>query len=337
MDNTGVESNEVIVKNLADRYSHDFSIGSHRADYFDKSWGLGSGSIYSTIEDLYRWNRAFAADRILTAESRELMTTPIRNLFGYGCRIGRTTVGEIGDSIRHIWHAGGNEGVHAGYHWYPEQDYFIAILCNYREPWFYHTSVARPNEEIVPAVLSVLVGQPYHLPQRSVVEALVEAWRDRSDQTANSQLARLTSYCDARDVDCRRECHHGALRLLHLGESGLAERLLRTALDSIEFSQYEDKDDIYFILGDAALAQGDTVAAIEAYDQVLAQFPDHSGAAFRLRRLEGMWILGPELTAIVVENPLPIMGVITIGSAALVFFGLRMRRRKRRLLVGRDG
>ena len=57
----------------------------------DESHALGSGGMYSTVDDLYRWHQALDGDRVLSETSRTRMFTPGLGNVGYGWAIGTYT------------------------------------------------------------------------------------------------------------------------------------------------------------------------------------------------------------------------------------------------------
>jgi len=48
-----------------------------------------AGSLYSTANDLYRWDRALYTDKLLGKASREKMWTPVKNDYAYGWAVGQ--------------------------------------------------------------------------------------------------------------------------------------------------------------------------------------------------------------------------------------------------------
>ena len=44
----------------------------------------GGGNLYSTVEDLLRWDQALYSAKVVSRKSFEAMTTPVRNNYGYG-------------------------------------------------------------------------------------------------------------------------------------------------------------------------------------------------------------------------------------------------------------
>lgn len=99
---------------------------------------LGDGGIYSSIDDLARWDAALYDDRLLSDASRKLMFTPhvatddanIR--YGFGWRI-------TGDSV---WHSGESIGFRNVIVRYPERKLTVIVLSNRNDPEPYATAKA---------------------------------------------------------------------------------------------------------------------------------------------------------------------------------------------------
>jgi CubicO group peptidase (beta-lactamase class C family) len=98
--------------------------------------GLGTGSTWSTVGDLARWDRAVAGGEILSAAAREAMFTvhaPVEDDdgvvrtegYGYGWFIGSAAGGR-----RIFYHPGDNPGYRSINAWFPDDDVRLAVLSN---------------------------------------------------------------------------------------------------------------------------------------------------------------------------------------------------------------
>jgi D-alanyl-D-alanine carboxypeptidase len=94
------------------------------APYIDMSVPIGAGSQYSTIEDLYRWDRALASRKLLSPESYRAMFA--RGLGEYS--LGWEVTTENGRRV--IQHNGDINGFGAFIARYPDADAVIIILTN---------------------------------------------------------------------------------------------------------------------------------------------------------------------------------------------------------------
>jgi CubicO group peptidase (beta-lactamase class C family) len=76
-----------------------------RTDQSVTSATRGDGGIYSSVDDLARWDAALYTDKLLNAESRKLAFTPTQPLddpdvdYGFGWRLSGDTVWHSGESI----------------------------------------------------------------------------------------------------------------------------------------------------------------------------------------------------------------------------------------------
>ena len=72
MTNSGYDNTSPLLAKRASGYEKRPS-GYVNAPYLDMSLPYAAGSIYSTVEDLYKWDQALHEGKILSAESRKLM------------------------------------------------------------------------------------------------------------------------------------------------------------------------------------------------------------------------------------------------------------------------
>lgn len=94
-------------------------------DYDYPATAEGAGmNLCSTVDDLYRWDRALYTDNILTDESREEMFTPVKRDYGYGWGIQHL------HGRKCIWHNGSIGGYRALIARYVDDDACIIVLDN---------------------------------------------------------------------------------------------------------------------------------------------------------------------------------------------------------------
>jgi CubicO group peptidase (beta-lactamase class C family) len=109
-----------------------------RTDQSQTSAVLGDGGIYSSIDDLAKWDAALDDGRLLSAESRRLAFTPATPTddpaveYGFGWRI-------TGDSL---WHSGETMGFRNVIVRFPERRLAVVVLTNRDDPEPYRTALA---------------------------------------------------------------------------------------------------------------------------------------------------------------------------------------------------
>lgn len=115
------------------------------------SYGLSAGGIYSTIEDLLLWDKAFYSDDLLSQSSRDAMFEDAGSHgYGLGWEIGAK------EGHRCVGHSGGGHGFISRISRYVDDKTSIIILCN---------QSAAPVEAIEKGLVSILFKLPYDLPR----------------------------------------------------------------------------------------------------------------------------------------------------------------------------
>jgi len=138
MTDSGYDRAAEILKARASGY--DINHGHvTNADFIDMSGPFSAGGIYSTVEDLFRWNEALAhSGKLLSADSLKQMFTEYPEAthegqhYGYGVVISRQKFGRL----LH-YHGGGVDGFSSVIQRYPEERLCIVVLSNLAtyKPW----------------------------------------------------------------------------------------------------------------------------------------------------------------------------------------------------------
>jgi CubicO group peptidase (beta-lactamase class C family) len=101
------------------------SNGIENADRsFDTRIGFSAGSLYSTTEDLFRWEEALFGGRVLSPASLRKMTTPFKSDYACGLYAKRVN-GHL-----MIEHDGNNIGFNSDMAYYPEERIAAIVLAN---------------------------------------------------------------------------------------------------------------------------------------------------------------------------------------------------------------
>ncbi|CAN5617753.1 serine hydrolase domain-containing protein [soil metagenome] len=124
MVNTGYEHDKAL---LAIGYAN----ARDEADLIDMSIPFAAGGLYSTVEDLYRWDQALDTEKLLPKPLWDIMFTaqaaiPNSNgsSYGYGWVLGQ----QLGH--RSVGHNGGIEGFVTSYNRFPDDKVTIILLSN---------------------------------------------------------------------------------------------------------------------------------------------------------------------------------------------------------------
>jgi len=136
MKDTGVYTRSASLENEAIGYSQRGEALEKAADW-DMSWAGGAGALYSTVEDLARWNDGVFSGKVLSEESLEAAFTPVRvgtsppsdeGGYGYGWGIGRFR------GLRVVGHSGGLDGFVSQLERFPSAGFTFVVLANAAPP-----------------------------------------------------------------------------------------------------------------------------------------------------------------------------------------------------------
>lgn len=122
MDNTGYDHSEQILTNRASGYTN---YGTKNATYVDMSIPHAAGSLYSTVEDLYLWDRSLYTEKIVNKESLNSMFTKHIGTYGYGWGIDETDI-----NSKRVEHTGSINGFSSYICRYINEDLVLIILSN---------------------------------------------------------------------------------------------------------------------------------------------------------------------------------------------------------------
>lgn len=120
------------------------------APIVDSTVAYSAGAVYTTVTDLYKWDRALYTDKILDAASKKRSFTPFKNKYGYGWSI---------DSLHQrfsVAHGGGIHGFSSFILRFPDDDAVIIAIDNSGS-----SSVAKMSRTLA----AILFDQPYEIPK----------------------------------------------------------------------------------------------------------------------------------------------------------------------------
>jgi CubicO group peptidase (beta-lactamase class C family) len=127
MKDSGYDSNSKIIPHRAAGYAPSKD-GPVNAGFIHMSIPFSAGSLYSTTEDLLRWERGLFGGKVLSAASLQKMTTPFKQDYAFGLSV--HTAG--GHKV--IDHGGGIEGFNTHLAYYPDDQLTVVVLGNLNGP-----------------------------------------------------------------------------------------------------------------------------------------------------------------------------------------------------------
>jgi CubicO group peptidase (beta-lactamase class C family) len=157
---------QAIVKNRAYGYVPVGRSELENAPWLDWTIKTGNGSIYSTVEDLYKWDRALYTEKILKQSTLDKLFTAHTEGTGYGWFVSRR------HNRRAIRMNGRSPGFQCEIQRYTDDDLFVAVLSN---------NYSGTASLMIDDIAAIALGEKY--------EAIELA---RSDRIDSKQLDSLT-------------------------------------------------------------------------------------------------------------------------------------------------
>src|ERR1700722_14025001 len=134
MLNTGIEEHQTIVPEHASGYNA-YQRELHNADFIDSSVIVGLGSFYSTVEDMYLFNKALYSVQLASTQTLAALFTPYTYIgnpkdniqYGYGW----ATIEYAARTVKK--HIGNIDGFSTAMYRFVDDEIFIIVLSNYQQ------------------------------------------------------------------------------------------------------------------------------------------------------------------------------------------------------------
>jgi CubicO group peptidase (beta-lactamase class C family) len=130
------------------------------APIVDSSVSYAAGSLYSTVEDLYKWERSIYSNAILKSGSWKTAFIPYKDKYGYGWFIDTLFNRQV------IMHGGGIHGFNSNMFRMPQDELVIILLNNKGNPTL---------DEITKGLAAILLDQKYEIPKENVAVNVPES------------------------------------------------------------------------------------------------------------------------------------------------------------------
>jgi CubicO group peptidase (beta-lactamase class C family) len=125
MRDTGYDNSTSILPQRASGYRLDWENDVLlNAMYLDMSIPFSAGGLYSTVEDLYRWDRALYTEKLVSKKSLNQMFEPYRDGYGFGWKILREFQRKVSMYAARV------NGFSASIRRYPDDDACVIVLSN---------------------------------------------------------------------------------------------------------------------------------------------------------------------------------------------------------------
>jgi CubicO group peptidase (beta-lactamase class C family) len=123
MKDSGYDSNSAIIPHRASGYVFDKN-GFENASYVHMTVPQGAGGLYSTTEDLLKWEQGLFGGKVLSAASLQKMTTPFKSNYAFGLQV------DTAGGHKVIQHGGAISGFLSDVSYYPDDKLTVVVLEN---------------------------------------------------------------------------------------------------------------------------------------------------------------------------------------------------------------
>jgi len=271
MRDTGYDHWATIIAKRASGYQETFD-GIENAPYLDMALPYAAGSLYSTVEDLYKWDQALYTDKLLPADLKRKLFTPNLEEYGFGWAIHVIAKDQPSPGKTMITHGGGINGFNTNEVRLVDDHSLIVIFNN--------TPGADLNQ-FARDIRAILYGQEPSAPKGSPVHDLRETLRTRGLDAMIAQYKEL-----GRSSSTKYIFNDGALN--RIGYDLLERDRVSNAITVFKLNaeEYPKVANVYDSLAEAYAKAGNRQLAIENYKRSLELDPKNQNAIDRLKELE---------------------------------------------------
>jgi CubicO group peptidase (beta-lactamase class C family) len=122
MKDSGYDSNSDIIPHRASGYTPGEK-GVINTGFIHMTIPFSAGGLYSTTEDLLRWEQGLFGGKVLSSVSLQKMTTPFKHNYAFGLAVHTVNGHKV------IEHGGGIEGFNTELAYYPEDKMTVVVLA----------------------------------------------------------------------------------------------------------------------------------------------------------------------------------------------------------------
>ncbi len=244
MTNSGYDHFTEIISNRATGYEKTGD-GFINAGYLDMSIPYAAGSLYSTAEDLYKWDQGLYGNKLLSKELKELYFTPQIDAwegmsYAYGFSVGDEPLGNSGETIFVHTHGGGINGFNTNISRAPENKTLIVLLNN---------TGGAPLDEMTIAIRGILAGKTYDLPKKSALPELLASLEKDGIKGAQKYFKAINKNDDL--ILPEGDVNRAGYQLLAEGKNQEAAAIFMMNIESFpdSFNAYDSYAESQMIIG----------------------------------------------------------------------------------------
>lgn len=273
MTDSGYDNHDDILKNRATGYEKNGNAFVN-SKYLDMSIPYAAGSLYSTVEDLYKWDQALYTNSILPKEYMDMYFKPYISAFGnnsyaYGWGVGKSPIGKSTDSIYTISHGGGINGFNTIISRAPSDKSLVVLLNN---------TGGAPLNQMTKAIRGIIYGKAYDFPKKSLAYDLLELIKNNGLK-AGMEFYDLNNNSETYELN-EGEMNQIGYQLMGTGKIEEAAQVFKLNIDA-----FPKSSNVYDSYGEALMNLGKNDLAIENYRKSVELNPSNQNGIDKLKKL----------------------------------------------------
>jgi len=240
------------------------------APYLDMTIPYAAGSLYSTVEDLYLWDRALYTDQLLREDLKKQLFTPTLQNYGFGWSIANKKLDDEKTEVGTIGHNGGIHGFNTVLLRVPEKKELVVLLDN--------TSRGDTLDSLAASIVSVLHGIEPRQPRKLVADELQESTNAAAIVAKYREMRKAGSNAyNFRESD-----------LNNIGYALLSQGKVDDAIEvfKLNVEMYPQAFNPYDSLAEAYAVKGEKELAIANYRKSYELNAENKNALTAIERLE---------------------------------------------------
>ena len=270
MKNSGYDHHDTLMQKRATGYTKTAE-GYRNAAYLDMSIPYAAGSLYSTVEDLYLWDQALYTDKLISAQSKELMYKPFLDEYAYGWAVANASFKINNLPVPVIAHGGGINGFATVIKRFPREKKLIVMLDN----------TSQNVQRLSVIIDKILYDQPYDPPKASIAEALDKTIKEKGVAAGIARYRELKATQPTTFDFGEGELNNLGYQLMRNGKVKDAVEIFK-----LNVEMYPKASNPYDSLAEAYDNLNQKDLAIANYKKAVELDPKNTGAVEQLKRLE---------------------------------------------------
>jgi len=272
MNETGIFKSHEILLRYAGSYRKNADLITKRINR-NSSQKMGVSSMYSSLKDLFLWDKALYSEKLLSEEYKEKMFTPHIPTsggmhYGYGVRISSTMIGDKEKKI--VWHGGGGVNLICRA---IEDEHTVIFLNNISTD----LSLYLASMEI----LKILYDQPFDYIKIHIYDLLRQVAENQGIEKAIDHYHKLKSDFPTYYIFNENELNILGNYFMYYKKYSDAIQIFK-----LNAAEYPNSSNVYESLGTAYMKNSQAEFANKYYKKSLELNPDNKNAKKMLKKLE---------------------------------------------------